>query len=177
MQKNRAIAFRSGLTWGIILALCELAFGVVVYSLLPILGDYLKSFQIDLLVPVATVYLAYLFLLLAVYFTCGMITAKWLAPTPLKSWDTAKLGAMSGAVAEVTRSLVAVPVNLAIAILFPVARDSTNPLLVLLGNAALRLFCGLPAFVFIAALVAGVSAYIFSLIFFKPDTTAQQETS
>lgn len=172
MQKNRAIAFRSGLSWGVVLALCEIAFGVVVYVLLPFIGDYLKTFSIDFLIPVATVYLAFLFLLIAVYFTCGMITAKWLTPLPLKSLDIAKLGAISGAAAELVRSVVAIPVNVAIILLFPAATQGTSPLIAALGNGAVRLVCGLPLFILFAAIVAGVSAYLFSMIFFRPESPA-----
>ena len=175
MPKNRAAAIRSGLTGGIVLALCELGFGAVVYVLLPFLGDYLKTFSADLLLPMAVVYLAYLFLLIAVYFTCGMITAKWLTPLPLKSWDIAKLGALSGAVAEAVRSLAAVPVNIAIALLFPAATAGTNPLIVAIGNGAVRLFCGLPVFVLFAAAIAGISAYLFSMIFFRSEPSNVQK--
>lgn len=176
MKHNHAIAIRSGLSWGIVLALCEVGFGVVVYTLLPILNDYLHNFQIELLVPVATVYLAYLFLLIAVYFACGMITAKWLSTQPLKSASIAKMGAISGAAAEAVRSLVAVPVNVAISLLYPATTPDVNPLLAAAGNAALRTVCGLPLFVVFAALVACFSAYLFSMIFFRPEPTATQNS-
>ena len=174
MQKNRAIAIRSGLTWGVALALCELGFGIVVYVLLPFIEDYLETWSIDQLVPVATVYLAFLFLLIAVYFTCGMMTAKWLTPLPLKSFDIAQMGAISGAAAELVRSVVAIPVNLAIILLFPAASAGTNPLLAALGNGAVRLVCGMPLFILFAAVVAGISAYLFSMIFFRPEGPASK---
>lgn len=175
MQKNRAIAIRSGLTWGVVLGICELGFGVVVYILLPFIEDYLKTYSIDLLIPVATVYLAFLFLLIAVYFTCGMITAKWLTSLPLKSSEIAKLGAISGAAAELVRSLVAIPVNAAVILLFPAVSAGTNPLLAALGNSAVRLVCGMPLFILFAAAIAGVSAYLFSMIFFRPESSAPQK--
>lgn len=174
MQKNRAIAIRSGLSWGIVLALCELGFGLAVYVLLPSITGYMKHFQIDLIIPVAIVYLAYLFLLIAVYFASGMITAKWLASQPLKSAEISMLGAFSGATAEVVRTIVAIPVNLAIALLFPIAIESYNPVLVAIGNVGIRLVCGMPVFVIFAAIVAGLSAYTFSLIFFRPEPVAQK---
>ena len=174
MQKNRTIAIRSGLSWGIILALCELGFGMVVYVLLPSITGNLKNFQIDLILPVITVYLAYLFLLIAVYFAAGMITAKWLASRPLKSTEIAILGALSGATAEVVRTIVAIPVNLAIVLLFPLAQDGQNTVLAAIGNGAIRLVCGMPVFVILAAIVAGLSAYTFSLVFFRPESSAQK---
>ncbi|CAJ35887.1 hypothetical protein [Methanocella arvoryzae] len=170
MQENRAIAIRSGLSWGVALAFCELCFGIVVYILLPFIEDYLEMRSIDQLVPIATVYLAFLFLLIAVYFTCGMMTAKRLTQLPVKSLDIALTGAITGAAAELVRSVVAIPVNLAIILLFPAASAGAHPLLAALGNGAVRLVCGMPLFILFAAVVAGISAYLFSMIFFRPES-------
>ena len=170
MQKQRAVAIRSGLSWGIVLVLCELGFGVVIYLLLPGMVGYIRNLDFSMLLPMITVYLAYLFLLIAIYFMCGMITAKWLTSQPMKSFDIAKMGALSGAIAEALRSIVAVPVNIIVYILFPFAPPGTSIFSAVLGNAAARLFCGLPIFVILAAAVAGTAAYIFSMIFFRPET-------
>ncbi|HMK48151.1 MAG TPA: hypothetical protein VK436_16130 [Methanocella sp.] len=173
MQKQRDVAVRSGLSWGVVLVICELGFGIVMYLLLPGMTSYIRSFDLSMLSPVITVYLAYLFLLIAIYFTCGMITAKWLISQPLKSIDIAKMGALSGAIAESLRSIVAVPINIIISLLFPFAPPGTSIFSAALGNAAARLFCGLPVFVILAAAVAGTTAYIFSMIFFRETKKAQ----
>ena len=171
MQKKLAFAFRSGLSWGVVLALCELGFGAVIFVLLSALGSPVKMIELDFLTPFVIVYATFVFVLIAVYFASGMMTAKWLAMIPMKSRDIAAMGALSGAVAEALRSLVAVPTNLFISYEFPIDPMNANAVVSALVNAAIRLVVMLPAFVVIAAIIAGASAYMFSLIFFRAEAS------
>lgn len=169
LQPKYAIAVRSGLTCGIILMLCELGFSTVIYFLRPSLAGYLSSGDLSSVTPLVFGWLAFLFLILAICFACGMLVAKGLAAFPVRNGEIAALGAMAGALAEVLRSVVAVATNFAISLLLPVA--DTSALGAALDNAGFRLLCGLPLFVLLAAAVAGISAYAFSLIFFRPENT------
>ena len=172
MEPKYAIALRAGLSCGIVLVVAELAFGVALYFLRPAMNDFINGSERDfvLLLPLITSLIAFLFLVLALYFACGMIAAKWLAPLPLRSRDIAALGAIAGAVAELVRSLLAIPVNFAISYMSPLASVKSGDVLnIALANAGIRLACGLPAFVILAAVVAGASAYLFSIIFFRPE--------
>lgn len=172
MQQKHVSVLRAGLTCGIILVIGELAFGAAIYYLRPLLVDYLNGSDLASVAPLASVWVAFLFLVLAIYFACGMIAAKWLAPLPLKSREIAVLGAMAGAIAEALRSIVAILINFALSLYMPLATADTFK--VALENAGLRLICGMPLFILVAAVVAGVSAYIFSMIFFRPEIEPKQ---
>ncbi len=170
----RSIILKAGLTMGIILAMAELAFGVALFFLRPAMNEYINAGERDpvTLLPLIISWIAFLFLLLAIYFTCGMFVAKWLAPLPLRSREIAIYGAVAGAIAELVRSLVAVVVNFAISYISPLPEVGTTDVLnVALTNAGVRLACGMPVFILAAAIVAGVSAYLFSIIFFRSDST------
>jgi hypothetical protein len=169
VEQKFAIAPRADLTWGLALAVAELAFGVALFFLRPTMNEFIKSDYMDFgaLLPLATSWVVFLFLLLAVYFGCGMITAKWLAPLPIRSREIAAVGAVAGAIAEVVRSLISVVISFVLSLISPLTSVSASDALnVALENAGLRLVCGLPVFIIIAAIVAGVSAYLFSIIFF-----------
>jgi hypothetical protein len=156
----------------VVLAIAELAFGIALYFLRPAMNDFINGGDQDfvVLLPLITSWIAFLFLVLAVYFACGMIVAKWLSPLPLGSRDIAALGAIAGAVAELARSVCAVVVDFAISYLSPLSGvKSADIVNIALANAGIRLACGLPTFVILAAAVAGVSAYLFSTIFFRPE--------
>ncbi|HUL62417.1 MAG TPA: hypothetical protein VLT35_05085 [Methanocella sp.] len=173
IQPKFAIALRAGLTTGVVLAIAELAFGIALYFLRPAMSDFIDSGGQDAVVmlPLITSWVAFLFLVLAVYFACGMIAAKGLSPLPLQSRDIAALGAIAGAVAELVRSVVAITVDFVLSYLWPLAGvRSADVLSTALTSAGIRLVCGLPAFVILAAAVAGFSAYLFSTIFFRPET-------
>src|SRR5512138_1373539 len=94
----RVITLRAGLWLGVVLAAAELVFGVVVYFLRPVMNDFIIAGEQDpaALLPIFTAWIAFLFLVLAVYFACGMLVAKWLAPLPLRSRDIALYGAAAG---------------------------------------------------------------------------------
>ncbi|OPY28457.1 MAG: hypothetical protein A4E28_01514 [Methanocella sp. PtaU1.Bin125] len=174
MKQKFAIAWRAGISCGLVLAVAEVAFGVALFFLRPAMNEFISGGYIDFstLFPLGISWAAFLFLLLAVYFACGMITAKWLAPTPVPSMEIAVVGAVAGAIAEVVRSLVSVVINFALSLASPLVSVSpSDALFVALENAGLRLVCGLPAFILLAAVVAGVSAYLFSIIFFRETTT------
>jgi hypothetical protein len=166
------ITLRAGLSLGILLAAAELVFGVAIYFLRPTMNDFIGAGEQDpvVLLPLITAWIAFLFLVLAIYFACGMIVAKWLAPLPLRSRDIALYGAAAGAVAELIRSVIAVVIDFVISYISPLASVSTADVLnVALANAGIRLVCVLPAFIVLAAAVAGISAYLFSIIFFRPE--------
>jgi hypothetical protein len=168
----RTITLRAGLSLGILLALTELVFGIALYFLRPAMNDFINAGEKDpgVLLPLITAWIAFLFLVLAIYFACGMIVAKWLAPLPLRSRDIALYGAVAGAVAELIRSLLAVVVDFTLSYISPLSGVKTADVLnVALANGGLRLACGLPLFLVVAAAVAGVSAYLFSIIFFRPE--------
>ncbi len=136
------------------------------------MNDFINAGEQDpaVLLPLITAWIAFLFLVLAIYFACGMIVAKWLAPLPLRSRDIALYGAAAGAVAELIRSALAVVIDFTLNYISPLAGVGTADVLnVALANAGLRLVCGLPLFVLAAAVVAGISAYLFSSIFFRPE--------
>jgi hypothetical protein len=169
----KAITLRAGLSAGIMLAAAELTFGVVLYFLRPAMNDFINTGEQDpaVLLPLITAWIAFLFLALAIYFACGMFVAKWLAPLPLRSRDIAMYGAAAGAVAELIRSALAIIVDFIISYISPLASVNTADVLnIALANAGLRLACGLPLFVLGAAAVAGISAYLFSIIFFRPES-------
>ena len=168
----RVITLRAGLSLGLMLAAAELVFGVVLYFLRPAMNDFINAGEQDpaVLLPLITSWIAFLFLVLAIYFACGMIVAKWLAPLPLRSRDIALYGAAAGAIAELIRSALAVVIDFTLNYISPLAGVGTADVLnVALANAGLRLVCGLPLFVLAAAVVAGISAYLFSSIFFRPE--------
>jgi hypothetical protein len=170
----RTVTVKAGLSMGIILVVAELAFGIVLYFLRPVMDDFINAGRQDpaILLPLITSWIAFLFLILAIYFACGMIVAKWLAPLPLRSREIATCGAIAGGIAELLRSIVATVVNFAISYLAPLADVRAGDTLnIALANAGVRLVCGLPAFIVIAAVVAGISAYLFSIIFFRSDST------
>ncbi|HUL61556.1 MAG TPA: hypothetical protein VLT35_00720 [Methanocella sp.] len=172
----RAIVLRAGLTMGVILAVAELAFGVALFFLRPAMNDFISAGEQDVvtLMPLIIAWFAFLFLLLAIYFACGMMVAKWLAPLPLRSRDIAIYGAVGGAIAELARSVIAVAVDFAISYVSPLASvRSADTLNVALANAGIRLACGLPAFLVLAAVVAGLSAWLFSIIFFRSDSPTE----
>lgn len=170
----RVITLRAGLSLGILLALAELLFGIALYFLRPAMNDFINAGEDNpvLLLPLITSWIAFLFLVLAIYFACGMIVAKWLAPLPLRSRDIAASGAAAGAVAELIRSVLAIVIDFTLSYISPLAGVQSGDVLnIALANAGIRLVCGLPAFVIIAALVAGISAYLFSIIFFRPENS------
>jgi hypothetical protein len=170
----RVITLRAGLWLGVVLAVAELVFGVVVYFLRPVMNDFIIAGEQDpaTLLPIFTAWIAFLFLVLAVYFACGMLVAKWLAPLPLRSRDIALYGAAAGAIAELIRTAVAIAVDFTLSYISPLAGVSSADVLnVALANAGIRLVCGLPLFILAAAVVAGISAWLFSIIFFRPDST------
>jgi len=167
LQPKYVSALRAGLSWGVVLVLCELGFGAVSYYLRPDLVDYMNRGDAASLFPMAAVWLAYLLLILAIYIACGMSAAKALSPLPLRSLEIGALGALAGAIAELLRSVIAALMSFAISMLFPLVKD--GGFAVALESAGLRLVCGLPLFVIAAAFVAGLSAYGFSLIFFRPE--------
>jgi hypothetical protein len=170
----KVITLRAGLSAGIMLAAAELVFGVALYFLRPAMNDFINSGEQDpvVLLPLITVWIAFLFLALALYFACGMFVAKWLAPLPLRSRDIAAYGAVAGAIAELIRSVLAVVIDFVISYISPLASVRTAEVLnIALANAGLRLVCGLPLFVLAAAVVAGISAYLFSTIFFRPENS------
>jgi hypothetical protein len=170
----RVITLRAGLWLGVMLAVAELVFGVVVYFLRPVMNDFIIADEQDpgMLLPIFTAWIAFLFLVLAIYFACGMLVAKWLAPLPLRSRDIALYGAAAGAVAELIRTAVAIAVDFTLSYISPLAGVSSADVLnVALANAGIRLVCGLPLFILAAAVVAGISAWLFSIIFFRPDST------
>jgi|AGTN01.3.fsa_nt_gi hypothetical protein len=168
----RTITLRAGLSLGLVLAVTEVVFGIVLYFLRPTMNDFINAGKQDpmILLPLITAWIALLILMLTMYFACGMFVAKWLAPLPLRSLDIAAYGAAAGAVAELIRSLIAIIVNFVISYVSPLAGvESADVLNVALLNTGIRLVCGAPAFVVLAAVVAGVSAYLFSIIFFRPE--------
>lgn len=172
----RETAINIGLTLGIILAAAELAFGIAVYFLRRYANDFINAGEHDpgMLLPLITTWVAFLFLIQALYFTSGMLVAKRLAPLPLRSHEIAACGAVAGIVAELIRSTLAIAVNFVISYISPLAGvGSTDVLSIALANAGIRLACGLPAFVLIAALVTGISAWLFSIIFFRPESTPE----
>jgi hypothetical protein len=172
----RTVTVKAGLSMGIILVIAELAFGAALYFLRPVMNDFVNAGQQDpaTLLPLITAWIAFLFLILAIYFGCGMIVAKWLAPLPLRSREIATCGAIAGGIAELLRSVVATAVNFAISYISPLTDvKSGDALNVALANAGVRLVCGLPAFIVVAAVVAGISAWLFSIIFFRSDSTTQ----
>jgi hypothetical protein len=170
----KLITLRTGISMGVLLAVAELAFGIVLYFLRPVMDDFINSGKQDMtvLLPLITAWIAFLFLMLAIYFGCGMLVAKSLAPLPLRSRDIALYGAAAGAIAELIRSILAIIVNFILSYISPLAGIKTPDVLgVALANASIRLVCGLPVFMILAAIVAGVSAYLFSIIFFRPENT------
>ncbi|MGA9142026.1 MAG: hypothetical protein WBZ29_17510 [Methanocella sp.] len=170
VKQKFAIALRAGLSCGLVLAVAEIAFGVALIFLRPAMNEFISGGYMDfgVLMPLATAWVVFLFMLLAVYFACGMIVAKWLAPLPIRSREIAMVGAVAGAIAEVVRSIVSVAISFALSLISPLVSISPSDALgVALENAGLRLVCGLPAFIILAAVVAGVSAYLFSIIFFR----------
>lgn len=173
MDKKHVIALKAGLSWGLILVLCELAFGVVQYFLRPSIFDFLRFNDPSELLPFLTVEVAFLFLVFAVYFACGMISAKWLAAFPVRSAEIAILGAIAAAVSEIVRSLVSVPINFILSYLMPFPGVMpTDVFNVALGNALVRIAIVSPAFILIAVIIGGISAYVFSKIFFRPEPSA-----
>jgi hypothetical protein len=169
----RVVTLRAGLAAGMMLAAAELIFAIVLYFLRPAMNDFINSVSQDpaVLLPLITAWIAFLFLALAIYFACGMFVAKWLAPLPLRSREIAMYGAVAGAIAELIRSVLAIFVDFIISYISPLASVRTADVLnVALANAGLRLVCGLPLFVLGAAAVAGISAYLFSIIFFRPES-------
>jgi hypothetical protein len=170
----RVITLRAGVSMGILLAVAEMAFGIVLFFLRPAMNDFINAGEQDLVVllPLITSWIAFLFLLLAMYFACGMLLAKWLAPLPLRSRDIALYGAVAGAIAELIRSALAVVIDFILSYISPLAGVGAAEVFnIALANAGIRLVCGLPIFMIIAAIVAGVSAYLFSIIFFRPENT------
>jgi hypothetical protein len=163
-----------GLSIGVLLAVAELAFGIALYFVRPAMNDFISSGEQDplVLLPLITTWIAFLFLLLAMYFACGMLVAKRLAPLPLRSRDIALYGAAAGAIAELIRSVLAILIDFILSYISPLAGvNSADVLSIAVAGAGIRLVCGLPVFIVIAAAVAGVSAYLFSIIFFRPENT------
>ncbi len=170
VEHKFSIAWRAGLSCGLVLAVAEVAFGIALFFLRPVMNEFISGGYADfgVLMPLATSWVVFLFLLLAIYFACGMITAKWLAPLPIRSREIATVGAVSGAIAEVVRSIVSIVISFGLSLISPLTSVSaSDALTVALENAGLRLVCGLPLFIILAAIVAGVSAYLFSIIFFR----------
>jgi hypothetical protein len=170
VKQKFAIAWRAGLSCGLLLAVAELAFGIAIFFFRPAMNEFISGGYEDfgVLLPLATSWVVFLFMLLAVYFACGMIVAKWLAPLPIRSREIATVGAVAGAIAEVVRSIVSVVIGFVVSLMSPLVSVSPSDALgIALENAGLRLVCGLPAFIILAAVVAGISAYLFSIIFFR----------
>ena len=178
MQEKYRAAVRAGLTSGVVLAACELAFGLVLLFLRSDVQDFFNGPGDDTssLVPVATVWLAFLFLVIAAYFACGMFAAKWLMPLSLKSGQIAAMGAVAGAVAEVVRTVMSIFIDFVLNLTAPLVHGSSADVFnTALENAGLRLVCGMPTYIILAAAVAGISAYAFSTIFFQPEPLALPE--
>lgn len=173
MREEYVSAIRAGLASGAILVLCELAFGIALYLLRPSVLKFIENENLSSIMPVAIVWLAFIFFVLVIYATCGMLTAKRLIATPVDTVHIIMLGALAVAIAEMMRSAVAIVINFALSMLSPldVSASSGMVLSQALISTSIRVLCVLPAFIILAAIISAISAYAFSNIFFKVKMT------